>query len=90
MPAVPNGYLTGGDISPDGQRVIICDYSQAYELVLAENAAGFDEIWRVKPVVVDLGERWQGEAVCYSVDGMSIFATSEGRNSPVIEVKRRQ
>ena len=89
VPAVPNGFLTGGDISPDGKRVIICDYFSAYEIVLLENAKNFDDIWKQKPVVISLGERQQGESVGYSVDGNSIFATSEGENSPLIEVKRK-
>jgi hypothetical protein len=89
VPAIPNGLLTGGDISPDGKRVIICDYTQAYELTLPENASAFDEIWKQKPEIVDLGQRKQGEAVCYSADGTALFATSEGKKPPVIEVKRR-
>ena len=32
VPAIPSGLLTGGDIAPDGRRVVICDYTQAYEL----------------------------------------------------------
>lgn len=89
VPAVPNGFLTGGDISPDGKRVVVCDYFNAYEIVLPEDAKNFDEIWRQKPVVVRLGERQQGEAVAYGADGNAIYATSENKNSPVIEVKRK-
>lgn len=89
VPAIPNGLLTGGDISPDGKHVILCDYTQGYEYTLPDSASNFDEIWAQKPEVVDLGERKQGEAVCYSVDGTSIFATSEGKRSPVIEVRRK-
>lgn len=89
IPAIPNGLLTGGDISPDGRRIIICDYTQAYEYILPDSAANFDEIWKQKPEIVNIGERRQGEGVCYSVDGTSIFATSEGKKSPLIEVKRR-
>lgn len=88
VPSLPNGLLTSGDISPDGRHVIICDYSNGYELALPEDAENFDDIWKQKPELVDLGQRAVGEAVCYSVDGMSVFATSERRNSPVIEVKR--
>jgi len=88
LPAIPNGLLTGGDVSPDGKRVILCDYSQGYEFTLPDGVANFDEIWLQKPKIVDLGERNQGESVCYSVDGSSIFATTEGQRSPVIEVKR--
>jgi hypothetical protein len=89
VPAIPNGLLTGGDISPDGKRVVICDYFSAYEIVLPENEKNFDEIWKQKPQIIELGEREQGEAVCYSADGKGIFATSENRNSPVIQVKRK-
>ncbi len=89
VPSIPNGLLTGGDVSPDGKRVILCDYSQGYEFALPAGAANFDEIWLQKPEIVDLGERNQGESVCYSIDGSSIFATSEGQRPPMIEVKRR-
>lgn len=90
VPAIPNGFVTGGDISPDGKRMVICDYAQAYEWSLPENVTQFDEIWRQEPIRIDLGKRSGGESVCYSVNGTSIFATSEGRNSPVIEVKRKK
>lgn len=89
VPAVPNGFLTGGDISPDGKHLIICDYTRAYEFDLPANAANFDEIWRQTPTTVDLGPRKVGEAVCYNVDGTSIFATSERKDSPLIEAKRK-
>ncbi|HKP69577.1 MAG TPA: hypothetical protein VJV05_09855 [Pyrinomonadaceae bacterium] len=88
LPAVPNGLMTGGAISPDGKRVILCDYSSAYELQLGASA-NFDDIWKQKPVPVNIGERKQGEAITFSPDGTSIFATSEKKNSPLIEVKRK-
>ncbi len=89
VPAIPNGLLTGGDISPDGKRVILCDYFNAYEITLPEKAKNFDEIWKQKPLIVELGERAQGEAVGYSADGKAIFATSEKKNSPMIKVARK-
>jgi len=89
VPSVPFGFLTGGDISSDGKRVIICDYLAAYEIILPVLAKNFDDIWREKPLIVELGEREQGEAVCYSADDESIFATSEKVNSPFIKVKRK-
>lgn len=87
VPAVPEGFLTGGDISPDGKRVVICDYFFAYEFILPGNAKNFDEVWKQKPQKIELGTREQGEAIAYSADGNSIFATSENKNSPFIEVK---
>ena len=89
IPAVPEGFLTGGDISPDGRRVVLCDYFGAYEILLPENAKNFDDIWKEKPLRIDLGTREQGEAIGYAANGNSILATSEKKNSPMIEVVRR-
>jgi hypothetical protein len=89
VPAIPFGMLTGGAISADGRRLVLCDYFAAYEYVLPDGESGFDEIWKQKPTVIDLGKRRQGEAVSYSNDGSSILATSEGRNAPILEVRRK-
>ncbi|MGB7068689.1 MAG: hypothetical protein WBD22_04285 [Pyrinomonadaceae bacterium] len=88
VPSVPNGFLTGGDISPDGTRVVVCDYLAAYEFKLPTGARSFDDVWKSKPAVIQLGEREQGEAIGFSADGRSIIATSEKKNSPMIVVKR--
>lgn len=89
VPSLFPGMLTGADISPDSRRVVLCDYFNAYELVPAERADdGFDEVWKQKAAVVKLGQRRQGEAVCYGLDGQSIIATSEGSPAAVVEVPR--
>lgn len=90
VPAIPNGFLTGGEISPDGSRIILCDYYNGYELVLPKNEKNFDEIFKDEASIVELGKREQGEAICYSVDGEAVYATSEKKNSPFIEVRRKQ
>ncbi len=87
VPAIPNGFLTGGDISPDGRHLIVCDYTRAYEYELPQSSAEFDDIWRQVPTPIELGARKVGESICYSIDGSSVFATSEGASSPVIEVQ---
>jgi hypothetical protein len=81
-------WLTGGDISPDGRRVVLCDNESGYELELAGADAGFDRVWSQPLAPVPLGERKQGEGVCYSHDGASVLATSEGLPTPLIEVRR--
>jgi len=86
VPSLFPGMITGADISPDGSRVVLCDYFNAYELVSAGGA--LDEVWKQKPAVVRLGSRPQGEAVCYTLDGQSILATSEGSPSVVMEAPR--
>lgn len=89
VPVIPFGMLTGGSISPDGKRVVICDYAAAYELLVPEGAV-FDDVWKQMPTPVPLGERKQGEAITYSADGRSIVATSERGDPPIIEVRRKQ
>ena len=89
VPAVPNGLLTGGDISPDGKRILLCDYVYGYELSLPPASADFDEIWKGRPLRFDLGDRPVGEAVTYTPAGDAAFAISEERNTPVFMVKRK-
>jgi hypothetical protein len=88
LPSIPNGLVTGADISPDGRRVVVCDYRQAYELELPGAQTNFSEIWKQKPTPIDIGRRKTGEAICYSMDGSEILATSEGKNPPIISVRR--
>jgi hypothetical protein len=89
VPSITRGLLTAGEISPDGKRVILCDYFAAYEFVLPEGAKSFDVIWKETASSIDADKREQGEAVCYGSDGRSIFATSEKKNPPLIEIRRK-
>lgn len=88
VPAVPNGLLTGGDISGDGRHVALCDYFYGYEITLPDSAKSFDEIWTQKPIRLDIGKRNVGEAIAYSQDGNSVLSTSEDRNAPIYRVNR--
>ena len=88
VPAVPNGLLTSGAISADAKRVVLCDYSAGYELS-SPNATSFDEIWKAKPVPIDLGNRKHGEAISFASDGKSIIGTNEGKKAEIFEVKRK-
>jgi hypothetical protein len=81
-------WFTGGDISPDGRRVVLCDNESGYELELPAAESNFDRVWSQPLAPVPLGERKQGEGVCYSHDGASILATSERLPTPLIEVVR--
>jgi hypothetical protein len=81
------GRINGGDISPDGTRVVLCDYFGAWEAVLPKGAS-FDAIWKAEWRAIALAQRKQGEAVCYRHDGRAIIATSEGATFPLIEVER--
>jgi hypothetical protein len=82
------GRVTGCDISPDGLRVVLCDYLDAWEAELPRGAKKFDDVWSAEWHRIDLGPRKQGEGVAYSADGKRIVATSEGPDFPFIEVTR--
>jgi hypothetical protein len=88
LPAVPNGSVTGGDISPNGDRVVLCDYSAIYEYVLPK-AGSVDAFFSISPTVQRAGDRNIGEAITYSPDGTSLYLTSEGTNSPVIKLSKK-
>lgn len=89
VPSLFGGVITGGSISPDGRRAAFCDYFQGYELVLPAGSRNFNDIWKQRMVGFDLGKRKQGEAITYRLDGKTLLATSEGKESPLIEVKRQ-
>ncbi|HEY4422598.1 MAG TPA: hypothetical protein VGN10_00245 [Pyrinomonadaceae bacterium] len=89
VPSLFGGAITGGSISPDGRRVALCDYFSGYELVLPAGRANFDDIWKQKMTSFDLGKRKQGESITYRLDGKAFLATSEGKQSPLIQVERK-
>ena len=88
VPSLLGGVITGGDISPDGRRVALCDYLDGYELVLPKGSSNFDEIWKQRFTTLDVGKRTQGEAIAYRLDGRALLTTSEGQRSPVMQVER--
>jgi hypothetical protein len=81
------GRVTGGDISPDGRRVVLCDYFRAYETVIPAGRP-FDDIWAQELTPIELAPRRQGEAICYRHDGRALLATSEGSPCPLQEAER--
>ena len=89
VPSLFGGVITGGGVSPDGRRVALCDYFQGYELVLPAGSNNFNDIWKQRMIGFDLGKRKQGESIAYRSDGKALLATSEGRQSPLIQVERR-
>ena len=88
VPSLFGGVITGGNISPDGRRVALCDYFQGYEMVLPAGSSNFDDIWKQRMTGFDLGKRKQGESITYRLDGKALLATSEGKGSPLIQVLR--
>jgi hypothetical protein len=82
------GIITGGSISPDGKRVALCDYSQAYELTLPLESQDFNDIWKERLVSFNFGKREQGESITYRLDGQAVLGTSEGKRAQMLEAAR--
>ena len=72
---------TGADFSPDGRRLVVTTYTDLYEFRLAK-PFNFGSL-EFKPAVQELPAQKQCEAVCYSLDGKTIYSTSEGKNASV-------
>jgi hypothetical protein len=77
---------TGFDISPDGSEAVIITYRSLYRYRREP-----DENWlsalQKKPLEVIGSPAIQNEAIAYSVDGKSIYVTTEKRPAPVYQFK---
>ena len=78
---------TGGSISPDGKRLVVRTYTDAYEWPIA--GGDIAAALRKKPLRVPLPQTKQGEAITYSRDGRSLITTTEGVNGAVHELIRQ-
>ncbi len=78
---------TGADFSPDGRKLVVTTYSDLYEFPLGR-AFDFSSL-RLVPSKEPLPPQRQCEAVCYSLDGKTIYSTGEGKHQPVWEVASR-
>jgi hypothetical protein len=86
-PPVPL-LTTALDVSPDGLRLVVLSYGDAYGWVRTK-----DEHWPAAlarpPVRLAMPKRGQGEAVCFGRDGRALYLTSEGQPCPVWELPAR-
>ncbi len=89
MPAgLRNSMTTGGDISPDGSRLVVMTYGQMHEWNLGSwfknGGAQWRQIMKNKPRTWDLPKAKQMEAVCYGLDN-KLYSTSEQLPTPFFE-----
>ncbi|MFH0879654.1 MAG: hypothetical protein V2A34_08065, partial [Lentisphaerota bacterium] len=78
--------ITAMDISPDGLRAIILTYKDAY-LFRRSPAETWRDAFAKTPERVRLPERRQGESVCFSSDGKTLYLTSEQPPVPLWAVQ---
>jgi hypothetical protein len=83
--------VTGGDLRPDGKRLVLRTYTRAYEWTLSASsgrqfATAWKTVWKMAPRALALPATKQGEAICYSPNGKRLFTTSEGLPTPLYEL----
>ncbi len=82
VPAQGDQPLTGADVSPCGNALLLRMYNRAVELRLPGGAANFEAIFEAEPQPIAVTQEEQGEAIAYSPDGRSFFTASEHVVSP--------
>jgi len=78
----PLKWITAGDISKDGQQVLVKSYAKVYYWKRTHN----EPIWKTllkKPTELPYEEEKQGEAIGFTTDGKGYYTTSEGVYSPI-------
>src|SRR5262249_1641925 len=74
--------VTGGAVSPDGTRVVLRTYTDAY-LWRADDGDVARALTSGSPTRIPLPATRQGEAVTFSPDGRSLLTSTEGRPAAV-------
>lgn len=74
VPAGLDGIVTGGDVSPCGDRALLRTYASLFEYRITDLGTGLAKM----PTKVAVGKEGQGEAVTYRGDGRGYFTASEG------------
>jgi len=81
-PAGLDGVVTGGDVSPCGDRALLRTYSGLFEYVIAPGKTAADALTGA-PKRVPVRSEPQGEAVTYRADGLGYLTASEGTSVPL-------
>jgi hypothetical protein len=78
----PFKWITAGDISRDGQQILLKSYEKVYYWKRGNN----EPVWQTmlkKPTELPYKFEKQGEAIGFTLDGKAYYTTSEGVFSPI-------
>ncbi|MEO6850303.1 MAG: hypothetical protein ABI203_01660 [Mucilaginibacter sp.] len=78
----PFKWITGGDISADGQQILLKDYVKVYYWKRSNN----EPVWKTlqkKPTELPYETEKQGEAIGFTPDAKGYYTTSEGVFAPI-------
>ncbi len=78
---IASRLITAADLAPDGSRLVIRTYTDAYEWMVpgGDVAAALTRA----PAHVPLPETRQGEAIAYSRNGGELWISTEGAGTPI-------
>ncbi len=88
LPAPVPQLTTSLDVSPDGLRLVVLSYGDAYGWTRSQGEGWAAALAR-DPVRIALPGRGQGEALCFGRDGRALHLTSEGQPCQVWELPPR-
>ena len=71
-----NSGVTGGDISPDGNEILLKTYSKIY-YYKRQNNEPLTQTFLQKPIEINYTVEPQGEAICFGIDNEGFYTTSE-------------
>jgi hypothetical protein len=75
-------WITAGDISKDGQQILIKSYNKVYYWRRHDDEPIWQTLrrrWRLLPYI----EEKQGEGICFTPDGKGYYTCSEGVYTPI-------
>lgn len=78
----PGKWITSGDISWDGQQVLLKSLQKVYYWKRKENESIWQTLQR-SPAELPYQQEPQGEAICFDQDGKGFYTVSEGEQQPV-------
>jgi hypothetical protein len=82
----PFKWITAGDISKDGQQILLKNYEKVYYWRRKANEPVWQTMQR-KPQELKYQAEKQGEAIGFTADGKGYYTTSEGVFSPIYYYK---
>jgi hypothetical protein len=83
----PVALVTGAGLSPDGTRLAVRTYLQAWEWQ-RRTASPFAALFAASPQEVGLALESQGESIAYTTDGRALVTTSENPPAPLWRMTR--
>lgn len=75
-------WITAGDISKDGQQILLKSYTRVYYWRRQNNQPIWQAMLR-KPLLLPYIQERQGEGICFTPDGDGYYTCSEGVYTPI-------